>query len=153
MSFRPQTERDAGTVRADERERDNDNNGLRPFRHLRELQALLHVLHTGAPEGGFPDGRVLQPLRGAHAARVLPDDAVHESRGFRQMFRGKLRRQHDDTRMPQPSPLCQQGLQGRGHRRQGHDGLVPRLQAPPAVQRPWGSHDILSYRRKRGRQG
>ena len=41
---------------------------------------------------------------------------------------------HDDTRVPQPAPLCQQGVQGLGDGRQGDDGMVSRLQVAPSVQ-------------------
>ena len=124
-----------------------------PFRDVSHVQGLLSQLYQGEHEGLFPGCRLIQPLRGAGTEGVPFDDAVHEAARLREMHRHHVRGQHHDTRVPQRQEVYEQGVRGAGQRRERHDGMVPRFQATPAVQRLRGGHNILPYRSKRGRQG
>ena len=47
---------------------------------------------------------------------------------FRQMYRHQLCGQYNDSRLPQPEAVCQQGFQGHGHKGKKEKGLAPWLQ-------------------------
>lgn len=97
-------------------------------------------------EARFSRRRLLQPFREAHAEGVHRHAAVHEAVRLREVHGDKLRGQRDDTRLPQREEVFQQGVRRLGQEREGHDGMMPRLQTPPDVQRPRGHHNVLSHR-------
>lgn len=97
-------------------------------------------------EARFSRRRLLQPFRGAHAEGVHRYAAVHEAVRLREVHGDNLRGQRDDTRLPQREEVFQQGVRRPGQEREGHDGMVSRLQAPPDAQRPRGHHNVLSHR-------
>ena len=84
-------------------------------RFVPQLQALLPVLYQAAPEVVFPRCRVVQPLRGTGEQGVLPDDVLPQPLRLRSLYGHQFCGLHDDSRMPQPATLCQQGVQGAGH--------------------------------------
>ena len=118
---------------ADVGKRDNGGAGMLPFRLLPHVQGLLPVLRQVHGEGLLPRCGLLQPLRGADAEGLCQADALHEDVRLRTVHRDHVRRQHDDTGVPQCQETFQQGVRGHCQGRQGHDGMVPRLQAAPAL--------------------
>ena len=126
--------------------RDNVRACIFPFRDIQQLQALLPFLYTTAPCKLLSRRLVLQPFRRAYAPRVHEDARVHEALRFRALQRHNVRRQYDDTRVRQPPSLCKQGVRRRCNGRQGHNGMVSRLQAALPVQRQRKNPNILSYR-------
>lgn len=124
-----------------------------PFRHVPHLQGLLPVLHQGEHEGLFPGCRLVQPLRRVGTEGFPADDAFHEAARLREMYRHHLRRQYHDPRVPQRPQVFQQGVRRARQGWERHDGMVPRFQAAPAVQRFGRGHNILPHRGERGRQG
>ena len=109
------------------------------------FQTFLHPLHPWQPQGPFPHGSVVQPVRGVGEPRVLRHDVLLENERVRQMQRRELRGLHHDTRLPQRQAIHEQGVQWVCQRRKGDDGLVPWVQAALRLQRPGGNHHLLPH--------
>ena len=63
----------------------------------------------------FPDAVSYNRFVELESRVFLPDDVLPQPLRLRQMLGHQFRGLHDDSRMPQPATLCQQGVQGAGH--------------------------------------